>query len=225
MQQAGNAFDGVGFHCYAGTVDEQDDFHTQFPTKVTDTPPFRFLSYPHFPVLFTSTPFSRPFTPLHWKNLLFLPLDTARREMLMRNMTYDTQEIYFTECASEFDTDWWSNIKWFMDNLFVFLPSPYPWLFPPHFSFLHHSWIGAIEHNSHSGLMWNLALDGNGNPKLPGTDSCGGAGCRGIVTINSDGSYELNEECAYARLTFTSLFLGEADRWLAVGGLLCVCRL
>ncbi|EIM84383.1 glycoside hydrolase [Stereum hirsutum FP-91666 SS1] len=114
MQQAGDAFAGVAFHCYAGTVDEQDDFHTQYPTK----------------------------------------------------------EIYFTECASEFDSDWWSNIKWFMDNL----------------------WIGAIEHNSHSGLMWNLALDGSGDPKLPGTNSCGGPGCRGIVTINSDGSYELNEE-------------------------------
>lgn len=34
MQQAGDAFAGVGFHCYAGTVDEQDDFHTQYPTKV-----------------------------------------------------------------------------------------------------------------------------------------------------------------------------------------------
>lgn len=62
------------------------------------------------------------------------------------------------------------------------------------------SWIGAIEHNSHSGLMWNLALDGSGDPKLPGTNSCGGPGCRGIVTINSDGSYELNEECEFPLL-------------------------
>lgn len=45
--------------------------------------------------------------------------------------------------------------------------------------------------------MWNLALDGSGNPKLPGTNSCGGPGCRGIVTINSDGTYELNEECEF----------------------------
>ena len=42
--------------------------------------------------------------------------------------------------------------------------------------------------------MWNFALDGNGNPKLPGTDSCG-TPCRPVVTINSDGSYSYNQEC------------------------------
>lgn len=45
------------------------------------------------------------------------------------------------------------------------------------------------------GLMWNIALDGGGNPKLPGTDSCNGPGCRPLVTINTDGSFELNQEC------------------------------
>lgn len=46
--------------------------------------------------------------------------------------------------------------------------------------------------------MWNLVLDGNGQPLLPGTDSCGGANpCRGVVTLNSDGSYEPNQECTY----------------------------
>lgn len=54
---------------------------------------------------------------------------------------------------------------------------------------------GAITHNSHTGLMWNLALDGNGNPKLPGTNSCGGNGCRAVVTVNSDGTYSVNQEC------------------------------
>lgn len=48
--------------------------------------------------------------------------------------------------------------------------------------------------------MWNIALDGNGNPKLDGTDSCGGPGCRGLVTINSDGSYVFNQECQYPSL-------------------------
>jgi hypothetical protein len=43
--------------------------------------------------------------------------------------------------------------------------------------------------------MWNIALDGNGNPKLPGTTSCGGPGCRGLVTVNNDGSYVFNQEC------------------------------
>ena len=44
--------------------------------------------------------------------------------------------------------------------------------------------------------MWNIAADGNGNPKLPGTDSCGGSGCRPLVTVNDDGSYSFNQECA-----------------------------
>ncbi|KAG6848093.1 hypothetical protein H0H93_003399 [Arthromyces matolae] len=42
-------------------------------------------------------------------------------------------------------------------------------------------------------LMWNIALDGSGKPMLPGTNSCG-RGCRPLVTINSDGSYSLNQE-------------------------------
>ncbi|KAL5498371.1 hypothetical protein ACEPAH_2513 [Sanghuangporus vaninii] len=113
MQQAGDAFAGVAFHCYAGSVSQQDSFHQQFPTK----------------------------------------------------------EIYFTECSGTIGSDWWSDIKWYMDNIF----------------------IGAITHNSHSGLMWNIALDGSGQPILPGTNSCGG-GCRGILQINSDGSWSPNQE-------------------------------
>lgn len=34
MQQAGNAFDGVAFHCYEGTVSEQASFMSQYPSKV-----------------------------------------------------------------------------------------------------------------------------------------------------------------------------------------------
>ena len=55
--------------------------------------------------------------------------------------------------------------------------------------------LGSVEHGSSSGLMWNIALDGNGNPKLPGTNSCGGPGCRGVVQINNDGSWSVNQEC------------------------------
>ncbi|KAK0220118.1 glycoside hydrolase [Armillaria fumosa] len=90
MDAAGDAFDGVAFHCYAGNVAEQDTFHTQYPDK----------------------------------------------------------EIYFT---------------------------------------------GTIEHNSHSGLMWNIALDGKGEPRYPGTTSCS-EGCRAIVQVNSDGTYSVNQE-------------------------------
>ncbi|KAF8069316.1 glycoside hydrolase family 30 protein [Lyophyllum atratum] len=113
MQSAPNAFAGVAFHCYEGSVANQDSFHNAFPNK----------------------------------------------------------EIYFTECTGTIGSDWWSDIKWYMDNL----------------------WIGSVEHNAKAGLMWNLALDGSGNPKFPGTNSCGG-GCRPLATVNSDGSYSLNQE-------------------------------
>ena len=33
MQQAPNAFDGVAFHCYAGSVGQQDTFHAAYPQK------------------------------------------------------------------------------------------------------------------------------------------------------------------------------------------------
>ncbi|KAF4583637.1 hypothetical protein EYR38_002392 [Pleurotus pulmonarius] len=114
MQQAGGAFAGVAFHCYAGSVANQDTFHNAFPSK----------------------------------------------------------EIYFSECSGTFGSDWWSDIKWYMDNL----------------------WIGSLEHNAVAALMWNIALDGNGNPKTPGTDSCGGSGCRALVTVNSDGTWSVNQE-------------------------------
>ncbi|KAJ8693341.1 hypothetical protein PTI98_008345 [Pleurotus ostreatus] len=114
MQQAGGAFAGVAFHCYGGSVANQDTFHNAFPSK----------------------------------------------------------EIYFSECSGTFGSDWWSDIKWYMDNL----------------------WIGSLEHNAVAALMWNIALDGNGNPKTPGTDSCGGPGCRALVTVNADGSWSVNQE-------------------------------
>ncbi|KAJ7619448.1 glycoside hydrolase [Roridomyces roridus] len=113
MQAAPDAFDGVAFHCYAGSVSQQDTFHQAYPTK----------------------------------------------------------EIYFTECSGTLGSDWWSDIKWYMDNIF----------------------IGAITHNSHSGLMWNIALD-SGTPELPGSTSCSGNQCRSIVQVNKDGSYSLNQE-------------------------------
>ncbi|TFK70756.1 glycoside hydrolase [Pluteus cervinus] len=114
MQSNGSAFAGAAFHCYGGSVSNQDAFHNAYPNK----------------------------------------------------------EVYFTECSGTFGSDWWSDIKWYMDNL----------------------WIGSIERFSRIGLMWNLVLDGNGNPKTPGTNSCGGPGCRALATVNSDGSFSYNQE-------------------------------
>ncbi|KAI5827850.1 glycoside hydrolase family 30 protein [Schizophyllum commune Tattone D] len=85
---------------------------------------------------------------------------------------HPNKEIYFTECAGLVGSDWWSDIKWYTDNIF----------------------IGGVNHNAATGLMWNIALDGNGNPKLPNTNSCGGPGCRAIAQVNSDGSWSVNQE-------------------------------
>ncbi|EIW76813.1 glycoside hydrolase family 30 protein [Coniophora puteana RWD-64-598 SS2] len=113
MQAAESSFDGVSFHCYEGTYEEQANFTSQYPDK----------------------------------------------------------EVYFTECTGTLGSDWWTDIKWNLDNIM----------------------IGAIEYGASSGLMWNLALDGSGQPILPGSDSCTG-GCRGVVTINSDGTWSANQE-------------------------------
>ncbi|THH09659.1 hypothetical protein EW145_g1844 [Phellinidium pouzarii] len=110
---ASDAFDGVAFHCYAGNVGQQDDFHNAFPDK----------------------------------------------------------EIYFTECTGTIGSDWWSDIQFYMKNLF----------------------IGGPQHWSQSGLMWNLAVDTDGNPKLAGVTSCA-SGCRGVLQITSSGQSELSQE-------------------------------
>lgn len=113
MQSYGSAYYGVAFHCYGGSVANQDIFHAAYPDK----------------------------------------------------------GIFFTECTGTVGSDWWSDIKWYMDNLF----------------------IGSIHHNAHAALMWNIAARGDGEPRLPGTNSCGN-GCRGIVTVNTDGTWSVNQE-------------------------------
>jgi len=57
-----------------------------------------------------------------------------------------------------------------------------------------YSFIGGVNDHSSLGAFWNIVLDGSGGPKLPGTDSCGGTPCRGVVTVNSNGTYHLNQE-------------------------------
>ena len=92
--------------------------------------------------------------------------------------------VHFSECAGTIGSDWWSDIKWYADNIF----------------------IGAITHGASSGLMWNIAGNSVGGPKLPGTTSCGGSGCRPIVYIYSGGTYALNQECRFTSfLTFAIL--------------------
>jgi glucosylceramidase len=51
--------------------------------------------------------------------------------------------------------------------------------------------IPTINHGSRNFLMWNLALDLDGGPKVNGLGGCGN--CRGVVTILGN-SYRVNEE-------------------------------
>ncbi|KAF8588225.1 glycoside hydrolase family 30 protein [Ramaria rubella] len=84
---------------------------------------------------------------------------------------FPNAEVYHTECSGTLGTDWWSNIKWYMDNLF----------------------IGSPENWGRTAMMWNYALDSSGDPIFPTSNSCGG-GCRGVVTLPGDGSFDVNEE-------------------------------
>ncbi|KAJ7500442.1 glycoside hydrolase family 30 protein [Mycena galericulata] len=115
MDSYGDAFDGVAFHCYGGTVDEQDQFYQAYPNK----------------------------------------------------------DIHFTECTGMDGSDWWGDIQWQTENLF----------------------IGTIEHHAQNALMWNL-ISGE---ELPGSTSCQGTdgkpnACRAVVTLSKNGTYVLNQE-------------------------------
>ncbi|EIW76828.1 glycoside hydrolase family 30 protein [Coniophora puteana RWD-64-598 SS2] len=84
---------------------------------------------------------------------------------------FPDKEVYFTECSGTFGSDWWSDIKDWMDNIM----------------------IGSVTYGASSGLMWNLALDPEGHPKLPDAASCGGPGCRGVVTVTNT-TWSVNQE-------------------------------
>lgn len=87
--------------------------------------------------------------------------------------------IWFTEVTG---TDQYSNfgdnLKWLATNLLV----------------------GSIRNWSKSILLWNLALDNNNGPKNGGCNDC-----RGVVTVNSNGTFD--EEVEYYALGHLSKFV------------------
>ncbi|KAF7322464.1 Glycoside hydrolase [Mycena chlorophos] len=101
---------------------------------------------------------------------------------------FPSKEIHITECSGVYGTDWWNDIKVrsfvmaFGDTVNV------------EQGFTSNLFIGGPQYGSRSAMMWNLALNSTGQPKLPGSDSCGGPPCRGVVQINSDGTYSFNAE-------------------------------
>ncbi|KAJ6597228.1 glycoside hydrolase superfamily [Mycena vulgaris] len=83
---------------------------------------------------------------------------------------FPAKEVHITECSGVYGSDWWSDVKWYSDNMF----------------------IGGPDHYAKTSMMWNIALDPKGQPMLPGAKSCG-TPCRGIVEING-GMYTFNQE-------------------------------
>jgi O-glycosyl hydrolase len=83
--------------------------------------------------------------------------------------------------------------QWYMDNMYDQRRALCHII-----DFTTHRFIGAVENNAKSALMWNLALDPQGSPKYPGTSSCK-EGCRGVVTIYPDGTWVVNQECMSAK--------------------------
>ncbi|KAJ7142111.1 glycoside hydrolase [Mycena crocata] len=86
---------------------------------------------------------------------------------------YKNKDIHFTECTGMDGGDWWGDLKWQTENLFM----------------------GAVEHHSQTALMWNLVS----GEELPKASSCQGKdgkpnACRAVVTVNSNGTYTVNQE-------------------------------
>lgn len=75
-----------------------------------------------------------------------------------------------------------------------------------HSELLMRSFVGGINHHAQSGLMWNLVVDPQGNPKLPGATSCG-KGCRGVAQVSADGAVQLNQERKHLSRLISSFFL------------------
>ena len=78
------------------------------------------------------------------------------------------RDIWFTECSGgRWATNFGSNISWNLENVF----------------------LGSLNYGSRSVLLWNLALDTQDGPQNGGCTNC-----RGVVTVNDNDTYTLNEE-------------------------------
>ena len=82
--------------------------------------------------------------------------------------SYPDKGIWFTECSGgRWATNFGSNISWNLENVF----------------------LGSLNFGSKSVLLWNLALD-----QADGPQNGGCTNCRGVVTVNNENSFTLNEE-------------------------------
>lgn len=104
---------------------------------------------------------------------------------------YPDKDVYFTECTGWHlqdqgpDDDFADDLVWEIRNLI----------------------IGATRNWAKTVLLWNLALDPNGGPHLPG--ACGqdeGRRCRGLVTIDTE-HHQISYHVEYYVLGHASKFV------------------
>jgi len=92
--------------------------------------------------------------------------------------------IWFTEqSGTDLYSNFGDNLRWYAENLL----------------------IGSIQNWSKSVLFWNLALDTNNGPKNGGCSDC-----RGVVTVNNNGSF--TKEVEYYALGHMSKFVDPGAR-------------
>lgn len=102
---------------------------------------------------------------------------------------YPDKEIHFTEISGgDWATSFPDNLVWFAHNIV----------------------IGSTRHWAQTVLAWNLALDENHGPHLPG----GCSGCRGVVTIQS-ATGVVTPEVEYYALGHASRFVRPGARRIA----------
>ncbi|KAJ3927998.1 MAG: glycoside hydrolase superfamily [Lentinula lateritia] len=88
--------------------------------------------------------------------------------------------MYQTECAGTTGSDWWTDVQWYVNNLWS-------------------------ANNTATGMMWIFASADNGISPYPGSNSCGD-GCRGISTVTTS-TVTFNQEyysMAHFARAFTS---------------------
>ncbi|GAW00276.1 glycoside hydrolase family 30 protein [Lentinula edodes] len=88
--------------------------------------------------------------------------------------------MYQTECAGTTGSDWWTDVQWYVNNLWS-------------------------ANNTATGMMWIFASADNGKSPYPGSNSCGD-GCRGMSTVTTS-TVTFNQEyysMAHFARAFTS---------------------
>jgi glucosylceramidase len=97
---------------------------------------------------------------------------------------YPTKSIYFTECTGFGPSNAAPNLIWALQN----------------------DLIGPLRNWARGSLYWSLALDDASGPRIGGCSNC-----RGMLTIEPDGSYQKNEEY-YAWAQFSRFIVPGAVR-------------